>query len=113
MIRFIILFFGCSLLIACEQITGNEASTEMQTDVAKAVEMFCRGQKKQVEISRKISKMKENGQTPSEEIFKELEEANQDLEAYANATQKIAEKYKGQERKYAELLKEGQKKCKY
>lgn len=111
--RYIILFLMWSIFISCEQITGNEASTEMRTDVAKAVEMFCKGQKKQVEISRKISKMKENGQNPSEEIFKELDEANKDLEAYANAVQEISEKYKGEERKYAELLKEGQKKCRY
>ena len=113
MTRFIILLEICCLFVSCDQIVGNEASTEMRTDVAKAVEMFCRGQKKQVEISRKINKMKENGQNPSEEIFKELDDANKDMEAYANAVQEISEKYKGQEKKYAELLKEGQKRCKY
>lgn len=95
------------LLVACDI-----ASKEMQEDAAKVIDIFCKGQKKQLEIVQKMAEYKERGQLPGEEINAEMDEVNKNTEEYTIALQKLMEKYKGQERTIHNLLKEGQLNCK-
>ena len=85
----------------------------MRQDALKVIEHYCKGQAKQVEISRKMSEYTQKGQTPPEEIFAQLDEANKHMELYTNALQEIMNKYKGQERSVQNILKEGQMNCKW
>jgi len=110
--RYLVIFM-IGVLASCDQIAASQASPEMRSDIQKATQHFCKGQAKQVEISRKINALKEKGQQPGEAEIAEMDDANKDMEAYTKALQEVSEKYKGEERVYAQIIKEEAKKCKY
>jgi hypothetical protein len=91
---------------------GGENNNNMRADVAKVIEHFCKGQRKQIEIAQKMTEYKEKGQLPGEEINAEMDEANKHMEAYMNTLDEVMKKYKGQERTVHGLLKKGQLNCK-
>jgi septum formation topological specificity factor MinE len=116
--RYSIFFIALSFLLVISLILAScdgamQSDPAMRQDVIKVVEHFCKSQQKQMEISQKMSKYKESGQLPGEELNADIEESNKHLETYTNALQALMEKYKGQERAVYGLLKEGQLKCKY
>lgn len=102
--------FCLLMLFSCD--SALQTNNEMRQDVAKVVGYFCKSQKKQIEISQKLTAYKEKGQLPGDELDKEMEEANKQMENYSNSLQTLMEKYKGQERTVHGLLKEGQLNCK-
>ena len=108
------LLFGLIIcLLSCNLNTSNSESSEMRSDVEKAVAIFCKAQSKQIEAAQKTNKMQDSGKSVSlEELSRELDEANLLMEEYGEKMKQIAEKYKGQERTYSKIIKESLKKCK-
>lgn len=108
------LLFGLIIcLFSCNLNTSNSDSSEMRSDVEKAVTVFCKAQNKQIEAAQKTNKMQDTEKkTSMEELGRELEEANLLMEEYGEQMKQIAEKYKGQERTYGKMIKESLKRCK-
>lgn len=104
-------FFILISIFSCEGMTLQKNS-EMEKDVQKAVRYFCESQQKQMEISQKMANLKDKQQLPLAEIEADATIVNNYLEKYTNELQKITEKYKGQEREYASLIKKAQQNCK-
>lgn len=112
---YLYLFLLFALLTACDGITTGSSSqnSPMHKDAIKVIDYYCKGQAKQVEISRKMSEYTQKGQSPPEEIMNQMDEANKYMELYTNALQEIMNKYKGQERAVQNILKKGYDNCKW